>query len=318
MINSLTEDYLEFIVNRVNVGLFIIDENMNVVFWNHFMELNSKVPGEQILEKNLFESFPELPKKWFEKKIKSVFLLKGFSFVSWEQRPWLFKFPHNRPITGGVEFMYQDLVLMPIKNIDGEVKKVCVALHDVTDVGYYQTKLQVTMKELSLASQIDGLTGLFNRSHWEERLSEEYSRIKRYGGKLSLVMFDLDKFKLVNDTHGHLAGDAILKVVSENVLNVIRESDIAGRYGGEEFAVILPNTDIEGAKVVVEKLRKLSEETVVDFDGKKLKFTISGGVSETGSTLDNHEQLISQADEALYYSKAHGRNCFHVYPVPVA
>lgn len=318
MINSPTEDYLEFIVNRVNVGLFIIDENMNVVFWNHFMELNSKVPGEQILEKNLFESFPELPKKWFEKKIKSVFLLKGFSFVSWEQRPWLFKFPHNRPITGGVEFMYQDLVLMPIKNIDGEVKKVCVALHDVTDVGYYQTKLQVTMKELSLASQIDGLTGLFNRSHWEERLSEEYSRIKRYGGKLSLVMFDLDKFKLVNDTHGHLAGDAILKVVSENVLNVIRESDIAGRYGGEEFAVILPNTDIEGAKVVVEKLRKLSEETVVDFDGKKLKFTISGGVSETGSTLDNHEQLISQADEALYYSKAHGRNCFHVYPVPVA
>lgn len=317
MINSPTAEYLEFIVSRVNVGLFIIDENMNVVFWNHFMELNSKVPGEQILEKNLFESFPELPKKWFEKKIKSVFLLKGFSFVSWEQRPWLFKFPHNRPITGGVEFMYQDLVLMPIKNIDGEVEKVCVALHDVTDVGYYQTKLQVTMKELSLASQIDGLTGLFNRSHWEERLSEEFSRIKRYGGKLSLVMFDLDKFKLVNDTHGHLAGDAILKVVSENVLNVIRESDIAGRYGGEEFAVILPNTDIEGAKIVVEKLRKLSEETVVDFDGKKLKFTISGGVSETGSTLDNHEQLISQADEALYYSKAHGRNCFHVYPVPV-
>lgn len=317
MINSPTAEYLEFIVSRVNVGLFIIDENMNVVFWNHFMELNSKVPGEQILEKNLFESFPELPKKWFEKKIKSVFLLKGFSFVSWEQRPWLFKFPHNRPITGGIEFMYQDLVLMPIKNIDGEVEKVCVALHDVTDVGYYQTKLQVTMKELSLASQIDGLTGLFNRSHWEERLSEEFSRIKRYGGKLSLVMFDLDKFKLVNDTHGHLAGDAILKVVSENVLNVIRESDIAGRYGGEEFAVILPNTDIEGAKIVVEKLRKLSEETVVDFDGKKLKFTISGGVSETGSTLDNHEQLISQADEALYYSKAHGRNCFHVYPVPV-
>ncbi|MBV1874387.1 MAG: diguanylate cyclase [Gammaproteobacteria bacterium] len=315
MINSPTAEYLEFIVNRVNVGLFILDENMNVVFWNHFMELNSKVPRKQILDKNLFESFPELPKKWFEKKIKSVFFLRGFSFVSWEQRPWLFEFPHNRPITGGVEFMYQDLVLMPIKNIEGEVKKVCVALHDVTDVGYYQTKLQTTMKELSLASRIDGLTGLFNRSHWEERLSEEFSRIKRYGGKLSLVMFDLDKFKLVNDTHGHLAGDAILKVVSENVLNVIRESDIAGRYGGEEFAVILPNTDIEGAKVVVEKLRKLSEETVVDFGGEKLKFTISGGVSEMESTLENHELLISQADEALYYSKAHGRNCFHVYPL---
>ena len=167
MTDSSTVEYLEFIVSRINVGLFIIDENMNVVFWNQFMTINSKASGEQILGKNLFDTFPGLPKKWFEKKIKSVFFLKGFSFISWEQRPWLFEFPHNRPITGGLEFMYQDLVLMPIKNAEGEVEKVCVALHDVTDVGHYQTKLLSVMEELSRASRIDGLTGLFNRSHWD-------------------------------------------------------------------------------------------------------------------------------------------------------
>jgi len=309
-------ELLRFIIDRVNVGLFLLDEEMNVVLWNRFMEINSKVTGDQILGKNLFDTFPSLPRKWFEKKIKSVFMIKGFSFVSWEQRPYLFKFPHNRPITGGVEFMYQDLVLMPIKGENGEVDKVCIALHDATDTGFYQTALSRANEELEKLSRIDGLTQLANRHHWEGRLSEEFSRIKRYGGTISLILFDLDKFKNINDTFGHMAGDEILRVVSSKTKEALRESDVAGRYGGEEFGIILPNTDLKGAMIAGEKLRKLVEDSKVVFEGAEIPFAISGGVVELNDSHESYEKLISNADEALYYSKENGRNQFNSFPVP--
>lgn len=310
-------ELLEFIVDRIDVGLFIVDVDMKVLLWNRFMEVNSRVKSDELLGKNLFESFPDLPQKWLEKKIKSVFLLKGFSFVSWEQRPYIFKFPHNRPITGGVEYMYQNLVLMPIKDVGGEVNQVCIALHDVTDVGYYQSALQKAMQELEVLNRIDGLTRLNNRRHWEERLSEEFSRVKRYGGGLSLIMFDLDKFKSINDNYGHLGGDAILKTVGSLLKESVRQSDIAGRYGGEEFGLILPGTDLSGALMAAEKLRNLAEKEVVPFQDQLIRFSISGGVVELNDTHQRYEDLISQADEALYYSKTHGRNRFSCYPLPV-
>lgn len=309
-------ELLRFIIDRVNVGLFLLDEDMNVVLWNRFMEINSKVSSEQALNKNLFDTFPELPRKWLEKKIKSVFMIKGFSFVSWEQRPYLFKFPHNRPITGGVEFMYQDLVLMPIKDKSGSVEKVCIALHDATDTGYYQSELARVNEELEKLSRVDGLTKLANRHHWELRLSEEFSRVKRYGGTLSLILFDLDKFKNINDNYGHMAGDEILRVVSRKVQESLRESDVAGRYGGEEFGIVLPNTDLMGAMTVGEKMRKLVEETKVVFEGADISFAISGGVVELDDSSARYEDLISRADEALYYSKENGRNQFNAFPLP--
>jgi len=316
MSESDSPELLRFIIDRISVGLFIVDSEMNVVLWNRFMEINSQVTSEQIVGENLFDTFPALPRRWLEKKIKSVFMIKGFSFVSWEQRPHLFEFPHNRPITGGLEFMYQDLVLMPVKDESGEVEKVCIALHDVTDAGYYQSELTRANDELEKLSRIDGLTQLANRRHWEERLSEEFSRSKRYDETLSLILFDLDKFKNINDSYGHLAGDTILKTVSLNVKEILRESDVAGRYGGEEFGIILPNTGIDGAMVVGEKLRKLVEETKVVFEGVDIPFAISGGVVELDSSYKCYENLISNADEALYYSKENGRNQFNSFPVP--
>lgn len=311
-----TPELMQFIVDRVDVGLFVVDVDMKVLLWNRFMEVNSRFKSGDLLGKNLFETFPDLPQKWFEKKIRSVFLLKGFSFVSWEQRPYVFKFPHNRPITGGVDYMYQNLVLMPIKDASGEVIQVCIALHDVTDVGYYQSALQRAMQELELLSRIDGLTRLNNRHHWEERLSEEFSRVKRYGGGLSLIMFDLDKFKLINDHYGHLGGDAVLKSVGALLKQAVRQSDIAGRYGGEEFGLILPGTDKAGAQVAAEKLRSLAEKESVASQDQIIRFTISGGIVELSDRHARYEMLIADADEALYYSKTHGRNQFSCYPLP--
>ncbi|MDX1693411.1 MAG: diguanylate cyclase [Ketobacteraceae bacterium] len=303
-----SKELLAFIVDRINVGVFILDENMNVQFWNKFMASNSGINPADVVGKNLFETFPQLPQRWLQRKVKSVFMLKNFAFTSWEQRPYLFQFSHNRPVTGGMEFMSQDLTLMPVKDENGEVASVCICLFDVTDVAIYQTMHKAAMNKLEMVSRVDGLTQLFNRSHWQSRLNEEFSRAARYESPLTLIMFDLDHFKSINDTYGHLGGDAVLTTVARIVRESVRENDIPGRYGGEEFGVILVNTDEEGAKVVAERIRSTIEATPIPYEEGEISATASLGIATYERGIDDAEELIANADAALYYCKEHGRN----------
>ena len=156
-----------FIVKWVDVGIFVINREMEVTLWNNFMANHSGQSAADMVGRNLFDAFPELPKNWLKKKIDSVFILKNFAFTSWEQRPYLFRFPHNRPITGGVDFMYQNCTFVPVKNEQGEVEAVCVTLFDATDTGISQTLLKKTMAALEESSSRDGLTGIFNRRYLE-------------------------------------------------------------------------------------------------------------------------------------------------------
>ncbi len=204
-------------------------------------------PSEEILGRNLLECFPELPERWLRKKIQGVFLLKNYAFTSWEQRPYLFRFQHNRPLTGAVPHMLQNCTFLPVKNAQGQVEAVCVTLFDATDAGIAHTELKDAMHSLSESSNRDGLTGIYNRRYLEQRLSIEFERSQRYKTNLSLLIFDLDHFKRVNDTYGHLAGDEVLVDISARIGELLRNVDVLGRYGGEEFCVILPDTNIEGA-----------------------------------------------------------------------
>ncbi len=306
--NNPSKELLEFIVDRTNIGLFILNENLEVQLWNNFMATKSGVSASEVIGKNLFDCFPDLPQRWFARKVKSVFMLKNYAFVSWEQRSHLFPFKHNRPVTGVTEFMCQDLTLMPIKNAEGEVESVCVSLFDATDTAIYKAMHKSVLAELEEASRTDGLTQLYNRRHWQDRLDEEFSRSRRYQHPMTLILFDLDHFKSINDNYGHLAGDAILVRVSEIVRKALRDSDIAGRYGGEEFAIILPSTDMSGSLVVAERLRKNIEESKVTFDGQEIPFTSSFGVAEFNDQLTDSDKLIASADDALYQAKENGRN----------
>jgi diguanylate cyclase (GGDEF)-like protein len=267
----------------------------------------------------LFESFPELPRKWLERKIESVFVLKNFGFTSWEQRPYLFKFPHNRPVTGGVDCMRQNCTFLPIKNDAGEVTHVCVTLIDVTDSSIYQSMMQEAVERLNEASNRDGLTGIFNRRYLEQALNKEFCRVKRYEGTLSFILLDLDHFKRVNDDIGHLAGDEVLRRTSEILSTCIRESDTLGRYGGEEFAVILPQTSLEGAATLAERLRQCVAAKPITFGDTSIPVSISVGVSELVDETSTYEELIQEADTALYQSKENGRNqvtCFDRQKTP--
>lgn len=307
--NNDTPNLLNFIVDRANVGIFVINRDREIVLWNQFMEIHSERKADTVVGNNLFEAFPELPQKWLDRKIESVFILKNFSFTSWEQRPYLFKFAHNRPVTGGVDCMRQDCTLMPIKDDAGEVEFICFTVLDVTDTSIYQSKLEETTEKLREMSNQDGLTKLFNRRYIEETISHEYERARRYGNQFSVILTDIDFFKKVNDNHGHLAGDEVLRVVSKRLSSVLRETDVLGRYGGEEFIIALPETDMEGAVVVAERLRKAVASESIEAEGATLSISISLGVTEMYETTLAYAQLIAEADLALYKSKENGRNC---------
>ncbi|MCJ8269665.1 MAG: PAS domain-containing protein, partial [Psychrosphaera sp.] len=157
----------EFIVDHLNIGVFSVDKQMNLLLWNGFMENNSHRSADEVIGKNLFEMFPELPKKWLQRKIKSVFILKNFAFSSWEQRPYLFKFRHNRPITGGIDSMRQDLMLMPVKGDTGEVEAVNIVLLDMTDVCIFQGMMAETMEQMET---LDDIVKTINRETQLENL----------------------------------------------------------------------------------------------------------------------------------------------------
>ncbi len=299
---------LEFIVDRVNVGVLVVNEHLEVVRWNKFMEMNSGRSAAEVLGTNLFDSFPELPQRWLEKKIRSVFILKNFAFTSWEQRPYLFRFRHNRPVTGGVDYMHQNCTFLPIKDEAEEVHYVCITVFDVTDIAIYQKMLKDAMSSLEEMSVRDGLTGVYNRRHLETCLAQEVARAERHDVPLSVLMFDIDHFKNVNDTYGHQAGDDVLKAVAERTQNKLRASDVCGRYGGEEFTVILPNTDLQGAGQMAERLRRVISEAPVAARELSVPISVSVGVSTLRHPGTAPELMLKEADVALYRAKSGGRD----------
>jgi len=153
----------------------------------------------------------------------------------------------------------------------------------------------------------DPLTGVNNRSSFRKVLDREVEMSRRHGVPLSLIMLDVDRFKSINDQHGHLAGDMALKSIANCMLACVRDSDILFRYGGEEFCIALANTDLEGARKLAERVRRALEILVVRTSGARLHVTASFGVATLGDG-DDAANLVEKADHSLYRAKALGRN----------
>jgi two-component system, cell cycle response regulator len=164
-------------------------------------------------------------------------------------------------------------------------------------------------EEIYRLTTVDGLTQIFNKRYFMEQLEREIARSSRYRRDMSLVMFDIDHFKKINDTFGHLAGDHVLKQKSSTIKSKIRREDIFARYGGEEFAIILPEIDGYNAHQFADKIRKVVESTVYTFEDTKIPVTISMGVATLDAETADSAALIKRADERLYEAKRAGRNC---------
>ncbi|MFW5920312.1 MAG: GGDEF domain-containing protein [Polyangiales bacterium] len=164
---------------------------------------------------------------------------------------------------------------------------------------YHETIYRMTI--------VDGLTGVNNKRYMMDALEREIPRARRHERPLSLLMFDIDHFKQVNDTYGHLAGDFVLKELAQLVKGRLRPDDVLGRYGGEEFAVVLPETPLEGGATIGDELRQLVESHHFEFEGERIDVTVSCGVAMLQDGWDVL-QFIKQADERLYEAKRSGRN----------
>lgn len=295
-------------VQTIEVGLVVLDRNFDIQLWNGFMENHSGVSPNSIKGSNLFEQFDYLPASWLKQKMESVFLLKNRAFISWEQRPYVFKFKNYRPITGRADFMYQNVTLLPLSSLTGQITHISLIVYDVTDVAINKLQLKAANERLEHLSQTDGLTQLHNRRHWQLCMQKEFDRHTRYGDKTSLVMFDIDHFKKINDNYGHLAGDKVIQHISHLLKLSLRETDCAGRYGGEEFSVVLANTCAKDALNFADRLRKKIEKSELVFEGNSIKVTVSMGICDISDQLENSGQWLANADQALYKAKESGRN----------
>jgi two-component system, cell cycle response regulator len=161
---------------------------------------------------------------------------------------------------------------------------------------------------LAAAASTDGLTGLPNRRRLDERAAEAIAVAERYGRSLACLMIDIDHFKLINDTYGHAAGDDVLRETARRLCSVCRSADFVGRYGGEEFTVIMPETDLDGAVAAGERIRATLSAHPVHATGKEIWITASIGVAAWDAGMGSPEDLYAPADRALYRAKQLGRN----------
>ena len=179
-------------------------------------------------------------------------------------------------------------------------------------------KINEAQRKLVELATIDDLTQLYNRRYFFERFNQEMERAKRYQRPLSCLILDIDHFKHVNDTYGHLSGDQVLIDIAQILRNNCRQSDLAGRYGGEELIIFLPETDSPGAMIIAERIREMIEQhQTVDDRGEIIRVTVSMGVvSLTGPELekmDKNERIVQYADDALLQAKKDGRNRIEIY-----
>ncbi len=226
---------------------------------------------------------------------------------------------HDREISKGgsrLEELSSEVSSNDIKNILNMIMREVESLKDVNRKFIRKLeeqrdeieKLKAELKRAKEEANIDPLTGLRNRRSFERALAEFFRDYGKFGYPFSVIVLDLDNFKRINDTYGHMAGDKVLKEIGNILKNYLRAKDVPARTGGEEFAIILPGITKEEAMKVAERLRKVIANYTVDYEGIKINPTASFGVAEVSQGVSSAEDVLKRADENLYKAKSAGKN----------
>jgi diguanylate cyclase (GGDEF)-like protein len=280
----------------------IVDLNNNLVSWNYAYEDLIEQSYKRIQKNPDFNYY-------FQTEIGPARWEKCFS----EGKICFREDQFSATIKTATEEKIKRLILaaVPIHSNQGDRLGTLVTIRNVTD----EHNIQTERIESIYKSNIDGLTQLYNKMFSQEWLKRQLDIAQRHKFPISVMLGDVDHFKQVNDKFGHQAGDHVLKTVAAIIQQETRESDVAGRFGGEEFVVVMANTKQEGALIAAERIRERISKTQVEYDGKPIPLSISIGtatfVSQDPSTFNSDKastEIVAKSDKALYAAKASGRN----------
>jgi diguanylate cyclase (GGDEF)-like protein len=278
----------DVVFENMDAGILILDHKDRIIDFNPvlqdiFPELNASLIGSSVYEFLL--NYPTL-----------------YDFVK-ENNPEKDEYKDSR---GQTALCYR-VSLSPMISRDQRLIGKIISFYDFT----LQKQL---MEKLGKLAALDGLTGVYNRQHFDQLVSNELSRLQRYGGVLSLIMFDLDNFKQINDAYGHEAGDVALVSLIENLRKILRDSDLMARFGGDEFMVLLPQTDLSAGCVLAERLKQQMNDLSIDFNDHVLKLSASFGVTGINSdSIVSLKDLYRYTDQAMYRAKNLGGDRVSVF-----
>jgi diguanylate cyclase (GGDEF)-like protein/PAS domain S-box-containing protein len=304
-------------LNNIPLGAFILREDLTIIFWNTCMELWTGTPRASLIGGKITAVYPHLANAKYQGRLEGVFISKTPAVFSSLLHKYFIPVLQKNG-----EFRAQLTTVTPIINKDGKTLAL-VTIQDVTELNdrlrAYRDMRDKAIREVEERKRLedrlrydaahDLLTNLLNHHNFVDALDSAASLAKRHSYPLSVCLWDVDYFKKVNDTYGHQVGDIVLVKFSEIIKNIIRHEDFAGRYGGEEFGVILQHTEIHGAVHCMERiLEKLRSTIFTSMDGVEFHVTATCGVVEINAKLNDPVKLLRAADIAMYRGKGSGRN----------
>jgi diguanylate cyclase (GGDEF)-like protein/PAS domain S-box-containing protein len=278
-------------VEHSSASILILDRDGLITYANPMLLHNSQYSEPELLGQHL---------RIFRSDANPAALYEGMWAKLLSGESWRGEML-TRPKDGVLQ--WNDVSISPITNAAGEITHFVVLNDDISE----RKKLEAELRQLAT---IDPLTGLLNRRSFFTLAEQEISRQRRHPGKLSVAMIDVDHFKSINDLYGHQAGDAVLRGLAEVCSGCMRETDILGRLGGEEFACVLAETSLDKAFQAAERLRfAVSSHKFLIEDGCEIRITVSIGVAVLEATDSGMEVVLQRADQALYAAKQAGRDC---------
>ncbi len=297
-------DFETKILDIIGNGILILNKDHKILFWNKWLTTHTRVSKETAEGNTLYNLFAKTSFSLLERKIKIAFKLQSSTFMNSNISKYVIPIEQKKITKSIFRHMRQDVVITPLSE-----ERVSIIIYDSSSLLEAKSIIDEQLIIVERQAITDSLTQSYNRNKFNQLLLAEIKKANRHDLIFSIIIFDIDDFKSVNDTWGHLEGDKVLKEMAGIAMESLRESDIFARWGGEEFSILLPGTGVNGAAVAAEKLRQQIE--TFDF-GKSGRNTCSFGVAEYfKGAADNI--ILTKADQALYHAKSKGKNQVAVF-----